>query len=145
MVVVPDASVILKWVLQREGEADSHQALALLDACLTSRVDARLPTLWRYEVGNILGLKQPDLAGEAMETLLAYRFAEATLDRDYCLDVLHFMRGAKGISFYDAAYHVLAIREKGVFVTADRAYAKTIGRRRDLALLVDWMPPRQRA
>jgi hypothetical protein len=62
----------------------------------------------QYQVGNILGLKQPDLAGEAMETLLAYHFAEATLDGDYCLNGLHFMRSAKGISFYDAACQVMA-------------------------------------
>ena len=71
--------------------------------------------------------------------------AFARLGVRWFLDVLHFMLGAKGISFCDAAYHVLAIRERGVYVTADREYMKRIGRRKDLVLLVDWTLPRQQA
>ena len=32
------------------------------------------------------------------------------------------MREFKGVAFYDTIYHVIALRESGVMVTADEAY-----------------------
>lgn len=141
MIVVPDASVILKWVLQREQEPDSQNAFGLLDAYLAERIDIRLPSIWRYEVGNTLGIRQPSLASEAMDTLLGYQFAEEMLHRDYCLAILRLMRELKGISFYDASYHVLAMRANGIYVTADLAYMKKARRKGSIALLSRWLPP----
>ena len=141
MVVVPDASVVLKWVLQREDEPDSPVALRVLQEYLEERIEIRLPSLWRYEVGNILALKQPGLASESMETLLSYQFLEETLNRDYCLAVLRFMRDLQGISFYDASYHVLAQRMQGVYLTADNDYVKKARRKAHIALLSNWNPP----
>ena len=143
-VVVPDASVVLKWVLQRDDETDSATALRLLDEYLAERVLIRLPSLWRYEVGNILGLKRPDIAGEAMEVLLGYEFPEEALDRAYCLAVLDFMKDMAGVSFSDASYHVLAIRTGGVYVTTDDAYVERASRRRNVVRLADWPAARRR-
>jgi predicted nucleic acid-binding protein len=92
----------------------------------------------------VLGVKRPEQAREAMETLLAHEFPEAALDRSYCLDVLRWMHSLKRVSFYDAAYHVLAMRSGGVYVTADREYAGRAGRRRDVVLLPDWKAPARR-
>lgn len=141
MVIVPDASVILKWVLEREEEPDCLQALRLLRAYEAESIDVRLPSLWQYEVGNILGIKQPTHAREAMDVLLAYEFPEEPLNRDYCLAVLHLMGEAKGVSFYDAAYHMLAIRFRGTYVTADAQYVKRAMRKGHLALLSEWRVP----
>jgi len=77
-IVVPDASVILKWVLQPEDEPGAARALQILEAFL-----------------------------------------------------------------YDAAYHVLAIRTDGLFVTADRKYLARAGRKGHVTLLADWLPPAQ--
>ena len=140
MLIVPDVSVILKWVLQQEDEPDFQQALGVLRSFLAKQIEVRLPTLWRYEVGNILGIKQPQFAGEAMDTLLAYEFPEEGLHRDYCLAVLEFMREVKRASFYDASYHVLAVRSKGVYLTADRDYERQARRKGHIALLSEWQP-----
>jgi predicted nucleic acid-binding protein len=142
MLVVPDASVILKWVLEREREEDAPKALQVLDAFLAERIDISLPTLWRYEVGNILGLKQPELAGELMKALLGYEFQEEPLGREYCLAVLDHMLEMRGATFYDSAYHVLAIRLNGQYVTADEDYVKRSKRKGHIALLVDWHEPK---
>jgi len=83
-----------------------------------------LPTLWRFEVGNVLGLKQPTLATELLSALLAYGFEEVSLGKDYAQEFLEHMREVNGVSFYDAAYHVLALRVKGLYLTADLAYLK---------------------
>lgn len=34
------------------------------------------------------------------------------------------MREVKRVTFYDSAYHVLAIRAKGLYLTTDTAYVK---------------------
>ncbi len=120
--LIPDAAIILKWSLERGEEPDFQKAFLILEDYLAEKVDICLPALWRYEVGNILGRKQPEMAGEIFRTLLRYQFHEEPLDEAYGLQVLALMRKVKGISFYDASYHVLAIRKHGFYVTADRDY-----------------------
>jgi len=53
-IVVPDASVILKWLLPSQDELDLERAIALREAIMAGDVHARVPTLWLYEVGNTL-------------------------------------------------------------------------------------------
>jgi predicted nucleic acid-binding protein len=141
MIVVPDASVILKWVLGKEDEPTHPQALRLQEALLAEQVEIRVPTLWRYEIGNVLGLKQPRMARELMGVLLAYEFEEVPLKTEYALEVLAHMREVAGVTFYDAAYHVLALRTKGVYVTADEAYVKRAKRKGHVTLLAEWEGP----
>lgn len=93
---------------------------------MAESIEIRLPTLWRYEVGNVLGLKKPAMAVELMSALLAYEFDEVPLRTEYGLAVLEHMRAVKHVTFYDSAYHVLAIRTKGLYLTADRVYAKRV-------------------
>lgn len=144
MIIVPDASVILKWVLEKDNEPDQAQARRLQDAVLADRVEIRLPALWRYEIGNVLGLKQPALAMELMSALLAYDFDEIRLETEYALAVLDHMREIKGVTFYDSAYHVLAMRAKGLYLTADAAYVKRAKRKGHIALLSEWDGPASR-
>ena len=138
MIVVPDASVILKWVLEREDEPGHAQAMKLQEAMLAENIEIRVPTLWRYEVGNVLGLKKPVMATELMGALLAYEFDEVPLRTEYALAVLEHMQEVKGVTFYDAAYHVLAIRTEGLYLTADTAYVKRAKRKGHVSLLSEW-------
>jgi predicted nucleic acid-binding protein len=138
MIVVLDASVILKWVLEKDHEPDYQQAAKLQQAFLDELIDIRLPTLWKYEVGNILGLKKPSVATELMSALLAYEFDEVPLRGEYALAVLEHMRQVKQVTFYDSAYHVLALRTKGLYVTADNAYVKRARRKGHVMLLDEW-------
>ena len=138
MIVVPDASVILKWVLEREDEPGHAQAMKLQEAMLAENIEIRVPTLWRYEVGNVLGLKKPVMATELMGALLAYEFDEVPLRTEYALAVLEHMQEVKGVTFYDAAYHVLALRTKGLYLTADTAYVKRAKRKGHVSLLSEW-------
>jgi len=141
MIIVPDASVILKWVLEKSSEPDQVQARWLQEAILDDQVEIRLPGLWRYEVGNILGLKQPKLAKELFSVLLAYDFEEVPLGNGYAEEVLEHMREVKGVTFYDSAYHVLALRMKGLYLTADKAYVKKSKGKGHVTLLSEWKYP----
>jgi len=141
MIVVPDASVILKWVLEKEDEPGHLQAMKLQEALTAERVEVRMPTLWRYEVGNVLALKKPRMATELMSALLAYEFEEEPLRTEYALDVLELMQDVSGVTFYDAAYHVLALRIRGLYLTADAAYVKRAKRKGHVGLLNEWQGP----
>lgn len=141
MIVVPDASVILKWVLEKANEPGYTQALKLQDALLAEDIEIRMPTLWRYEVGNVLGMKKPKMAAELMSALLAYEFDEVPLRSEYALDVLAHMEEVQGVTFYDSAYHVLAVRTKGLYLTADEKYLKRAKRKGHVELLDEWQGP----
>ncbi|MDH5574473.1 MAG: type II toxin-antitoxin system VapC family toxin [Nitrospirota bacterium] len=140
MIVVPDASVILKWVLEKASEPDQVQARSLQGAILSGRVEVRLPTLWHFEVGNVLGLKQPKLAKELLGVLLAFDFEEISLDKAYAEHIFDHMKEVNGVTFYDSAYHVLALRMKGLYLTADQAYVKKAKKRGHVTLLSEWEP-----
>lgn len=47
--VVPDASVLLKWVLPPQFEEHVEQALVLRSAIAQRRVNAIVPALWYFE------------------------------------------------------------------------------------------------
>jgi predicted nucleic acid-binding protein len=44
----------------------------------------------------------------------------------------------KGVTFYEAAYHVLALRTNGLYLTADTAYVKRAKRKGHVSLLSEW-------
>jgi len=138
MIIVPDASVILKWVLEKASEPDQVQARWLQEAILFDQVTIALPALWRFEVGNVLDLKQSKLAQELFSVLMAYGFEEVYLGKEYAMEVLEHMREVKGVTFYDSAYHVLAIRMKGLYLTADYAYVKKAKQKGHVTLLSEW-------
>ena len=138
MIVVPDASVILKWVLEKGEGHEVSKALELQNAFIADDLDLQVPTLWQYEVGNVLGLKQPELAGELMKALLDYELPEVSLTPDYCQAVLRLMHEIKGVTFYDSCYHALALQSRGVYVTADKEYVKKAHRKGHISLLSDW-------
>jgi len=45
------------------------------------------------------------------------------------------------VTFYDAAYHALALHEGGLMLTADAAYVRKAGRAGHVRLLRDWSGP----
>lgn len=76
-IVVPDASVLLKWALPAERETYIEQAFALRDAFVATRCRLLLPSLW---IWNVLALKCPRLAVEALNLLVAFEFEIAEPD-----------------------------------------------------------------
>ena len=75
-VVVPDASVLLKWALDTTDEEDRQQALQLREDWLADRCRIVVPSLWVYEVGNVLGRREAQLAPRLLAILVEYRFEE---------------------------------------------------------------------
>jgi len=117
---VPDASVLLKWTLESQDEADSRKALELMQSWLAGKCRIVVPSFWIYEVGNILGLKQPALARQLLGILVGYKLEEEAIS-DLYGSILKLMSQVD-VSFYDAAYHAIAMKHEGTFVTADKDY-----------------------
>ena len=121
--IVPDASVILKWVFKAPNEDHTEQALVLLDDWVGGRVNLIVPALWTFEVGNVLGLKSASLAAETIDLLLEYHFEEQALTADICRQAFSIME-ACNVTFYDAAYHAVALTRSATLLTADEIYVR---------------------
>ena len=135
-VFVPDASVLLKWALQSSDEDGRDRALELQQMWLSGNCAIVLPSLWFFEVGNILGLKQPNLAPAFMQILTAYRFEEQAPDAIFG-KAFELMQ-KYDVTFYDAVYHAVAFRHSGTMITADEKYHRKTVRAGHVVLLANW-------
>lgn len=139
-VFVPDASVLLKWVLRSTDEGGTDQALALRAAWLADTCELLVPTLWVFEVGDILGQKHPRLAHEMLQAMIELGLHEEA-PGTHVDAALGLMRDYH-VTFYDAAYHALAMHHGATMVTADKAYVRKAGRAGHVMLLSEWERPR---
>jgi len=137
MIVIPDASVILKWVLPRNISPFQDQALAIRDAALSDSISLIVPPLWRYQVGNTLTRLIPDNALQLMMLCESVGLTEEKAD-DKWLEIAVGLVSQSKVSFYDATYHALAIAQSAVFVTADEKYVCKSERSTHMCLLKDW-------
>jgi predicted nucleic acid-binding protein len=136
-IIVPDASVLLRWGLDTLEEGDREQAVLLQNEWLDGRIDILLPRLWAFEVGNVLALKKPAQAEELMGIFLGYRFLEAETTPELCRAAFRLMKTCR-VTFYDAVYHAIALLRKGVMVTADEVYFRKARGKGRVVLLRDW-------
>ena len=121
MIVIPDASVLLKWVLPGDDEQDGDAALSLRDEAVSGSVKLVVPQLWLYEAGNTLARQFSDQASELLASLTDFGLTEAPLDLRWRTQAVS-LAVAYEVAFYDAAYHAVALVHGGVFVTADERY-----------------------
>lgn len=135
--VIPDASVLLKWVLPPDHEQHMEQALALRHDIAWQKLDARVPSLWYYEVGNTLARRYPAEAGKHLENLRHFGLQECAPNPALEQRIL-WLTSKFNVTFYDAAYHALAIVLEGVFVTADEKYLQTVSGEAHTRHLKDW-------
>ena len=131
---VVDASVILKWVLGDEREADQDKARELLNAWVEGRIDLTVPKLWQYEVGNFLGREVPEQANEKMKLLLSLGIRSMDLNEGMCVQCFTWMKKNRVI-FYDASYLAVAYEIKATLVTADERFIKKMGKADRICLL----------
>lgn len=136
-VIVPDASVLLKWILPVEDQPDAGAALLLREAAVSGAITLVVPQLWIYEVGNTLARRFPEQADDLLANLVDFQLAEGRLDSRWRRQTICLAR-EYGVTFYDAAYHALALVHRGVFVTADERYVRRAAAAGSLALLRHW-------
>lgn len=131
--LIPDASVISKWLLD---ESDSDKARALRDLFLRGEVRFVVPSLAYYEVANGLRfnrLVKADLVDEFLEDLHGYEMEEVGPSASLTLAAVETARSV-GSTVYDATYLALAKAFDGTVVTADTKFDK-VARSRHVAPL----------
>ena len=138
--VVPDASVLLKWVLPSDDEPDADKALLLRAAIQDEAVHVLLPGLWLFEVGNTIARRFPTHASGWLSALMKFGLEEAAPSQPWLSKTLELTRRYE-VSFYDAAYHALALIHKGLFVTADSRYVNRVAEPGSVIALSEWQPP----
>ena len=137
VIVTPDASVLLKWVLPGNDEPDTDFALSLRDEAVAGSVDLVVPQLWIYEVGTTLARRFPEDAAELLSALTDFGMAEARLDASWRARAVS-LSVTYQVAFYDAAYHAVALERGGVFVTADERYLRRASSAGGIASLRQW-------
>jgi predicted nucleic acid-binding protein len=138
--VVPDASVLLKWVLPADDEPHADNALVLRTSILNSTVQAMVPSLWVFEVGNTVARRFPDHAQGWLSALMKFALEEVPPSKPWLTKTLELVQ-RHDVTFYDASYHALAIINGGCFVTADSRYVNKTASSGSVVELGAWRPP----
>jgi len=125
--VVPDASVLLKWVLPSD-KPDADKALLLRAAIQDEAVDALLPALWLYEVGNTIARRFPVHAPSWLSALMKFGLEEASPSQPWIAKSLELTQHYE-VSFYDAAYHGSRSYTRGCLSRPIAGMSTELGRR----------------
>jgi len=133
---VPDASVIIKWALQLED--GSEKAISLAEDFIGGKIGLMIPGHCYFEILNIINLKKPQLSRQFFSQLLNMNILEQSLTLEIAHLAGDIMRKLPGMSFYDAAYHALALANDGLFITADKKYYQKAGKLGGIKFLADY-------
>ena len=139
MKLVLDASVILKLVLIQD-EPHRERASEIVKGFQNSLVEIVLPSFWKYEIGNILSIKEQDNYRYFYNSLLNIGFPTHDFSDIELISVGDFARNSK-VSFYDASYHYLAKSTNSTFVTSDIKYFEKVKNLGEIVLLKDLRIP----
>ena len=120
---IVDASIILKWVLEKEKEPDHDKATGLLHVWLRGAVGIAAPSLWTYEVANILGRVLPDEASQKMKLLFDLQIDVVDCSEQMLHQCFAWMKEHQ-VTFYDAAYLAAAYATDAVLLTSDEKFRK---------------------
>jgi predicted nucleic acid-binding protein len=120
---VLDASVAVSWCFHDEQDARADISFALLE----DEAAALVPLLWWFEVRNaaIRGIRRRRITEAATATFLA-RLEKLKIEFATLPDAGAVFALAQGhhLSFYDASYLDLAMRERIALATLDQAMAR---------------------
>jgi predicted nucleic acid-binding protein len=120
--IVLDSSVALKWIFADEDGAE--HAMRVRDEHAAAKNEIAVPSLFFYEIANVLATKvklSSDEALEAFGLISAFELNVYELDNSEYQEAITLAMKQK-ISVYDASYHVLASRLGCSFLTADRKF-----------------------
>lgn len=135
MLLVPDASVILKWVLPRNQEPGWRAARRIVEAFVREEVELALPSLWYFEAGNTLVRRfGKQHGGQLLRRLVELEMPEVP-PRHGWGPIAVSLTADLGVTFSDASYLAVAALAGGVLVTADASFVRKVGQRPDLILL----------
>jgi predicted nucleic acid-binding protein len=138
VILVIDASVIIKWLMQDpERETGTEQATRLLQAVVKGDQTVLQPMHWLAEVGAVLARESPTTAADDVTMLTALELP--VTDEPQAL-----RRGVELAielrqHLFDTLYHAVALEsEDCILVTADERYLRVARSKGRIMNLMDW-------
>ncbi|MCL4360219.1 type II toxin-antitoxin system VapC family toxin [Patescibacteria group bacterium] len=125
--IVVDASVVYKWVVDEQDEA-TRRAVKLRNTYLAKREKVVAPDILLYEIGNIFAYKtklSPKDISKAWQSFLLLDIPTVSATASFITGCLTVSR-KYAISVYDAAYVELAREKKCRLITADTVLVKRV-------------------
>lgn len=144
MILVIDASVIIKWLVQDPGrETGTDHATRLLEAVVKGDQSVSQPIHWLAEVGAVLAHESPITAADDVTMLNALELPVA--DEPQALRLGVELAIELGQHLFDTLYHAVALEsEDGILVTADERYLRAARSKGRIMNLMDWQWGRRR-
>ena len=120
--IVLDSSIALKWIFADEDGAEHAERVRAEH--VSGNNEIAVPSLFFYEIANVLATKVKLSAAEALEAfelISAFEFNVHELDNSEFTEAMTLAMNRR-VSVCDASYHVLAARLGCRFLTADRKF-----------------------
>lgn len=140
MIVVVDASVVIKWLLQDpERAADTDKATRLMERVTNGEQQVLQPAHWIVEVGAVLARASPGTAVDDVGML-------AALELPTTADFSVLQRGVQlamelNQHLLATGYHGIALEIPDcVLVTADERYLRVARAKGRIVGLTEWQP-----
>jgi predicted nucleic acid-binding protein len=138
VIVVLDASVILKWLLEDPArEPDTAKAYAIVKSVVRGRLEILQPMHWLAEVAAVASRLTPQTAVRDVAMLTALEFPTTdepgVLRRatDLAIETQHHL--------FDTLYHAVALEnDDAILVTADDRFCMRAERYGRIASLRNW-------
>jgi predicted nucleic acid-binding protein len=138
VIVVLDASVILRWLLEDPArEPDTEQAFALVESVVSGRLAILQPVHWLAEVAVVAARLVPRTAVSDVEMLAAFEFP--TTDNPNVIRRATSLAIETDQHLFDTLYHAVALEnEDALLVTADERYYGCAEGYGTISTLHDW-------
>ena len=138
MIVVLDASVILKWLLEDPiREPDTEKAFAVVESVVRGNLEVLQPVHWLAEVAAVAARLTPETAVSDVELLSALEFP--TTDDPIVIRRATNLAIETNHHLFDALYHAVALEhDDAMLVTADDRYLEKAERHGRIAALRHW-------
>jgi predicted nucleic acid-binding protein len=137
-IVVLDASVILKWLLEDPArEPDTEKAFTLVESVVSGRLEILQPVHWLAEVAAVAARLVPQTAVGDVEMLAAFEFP--TTDSPTVIRRATTLAIETNHHLLDTLYHAVALEhENALLVTADERYYGKAESYGTIRALHDW-------
>jgi predicted nucleic acid-binding protein len=138
VIVVVDASVIIKWLLNNpEREAGTEKATQLMERVTNGEQSVLQPTHWIVEVGAVLARETAATAADDVGMLTALELPTADDPQVLRRGVELAMELKQHLS--DTYYHGVALETADcVLVTADERYLRAARAKGRIVSLMEW-------
>lgn len=126
MKLILDANVVAKWFIEEE---DTDKALEIRDKFYKGLFTIVEPPLLIYELGNVFWkhpAKSPEDVEGDFKAFFDIGIEFLDMNKPEVLSDVHKAARSFGITFYDATYVTLAVKEDCTLITADEDLRKKV-------------------